>query len=174
MTLLLSPAQEALLNLAAAPGGALLHHGFWSTARALERRGFGTIVYGAARAKWMHQEGWFVRNDAGTEILIRAREVSVRGIAADPLYSHRAIALAARLAGGTPAQLVSDWRRPKILVRARWAVMLGMAKRGAGQSLIGRRMKRDHATVKYGLDQGAALIARDAEFARLVAEVDAA
>jgi len=166
----LSTQQYDLLERAQDPNGAALYRGGWHTARSLVARGLGEIVRPLPIAKWYPREGRFIRNDAG----VAALGALPKGTVSDPLYSQRAIAVAARLAGSKPEQLLSDWRRPKILVRARWAVMMGMAKRGAGQSAIGRRLCRDHATVQYGISRGNALAARDAAFARLVAEVDAA
>jgi transposase-like protein len=97
-----------------------------------------------------------------------------RAITRDPTYPERAIKLAAELAGANEKQLLSDWRRPKILVHARWAVMVGLRERGVSLPRIGARMFRDHSTVCHGLRSAEHLSLRSPEFAELVARVGAA
>ncbi len=93
---------------------------------------------------------------------------------ADPLFASRAIAVAAREAGATPSQLLSHWKAPPELVMGRFAVMHALARRGLGVTAIGRRVRRDHSTIGYGLRRARELLATDADFADLFAKVDAA
>lgn len=95
-------------------------------------------------------------------------------IFSDPMFPERAIKVAAELAGANVAQLCSEWRRPKVLIHARWAYMAAMRKRGVVTPAIGRRLNRDHSTVVYGLTQAEFLAARSPEFAEMMAKVDAA
>lgn len=92
----------------------------------------------------------------------------------DPLYPSRAIKLAAELAGANVKQLLSDWRSPKVLVHARWALAKAMRKRGASTVQIGRRLNRDHSTILYALRQAETHERINPEFAELFAKVDAA
>lgn len=107
------------------------------------------------------------------KILHRADAMRKPAVLADPLYPRRALLVAARLAGCTVEQLVSPWReRP--LVRARFAVMACLRRRGVSTPQIGRRLNRTAWAVSHGLKQAAYLAERDPEFARMLAEVDAA
>lgn len=95
-------------------------------------------------------------------------------LAADPTFAGRAIAVAARESGASPAQLLSRWRAPRELVIGRFAVMLALSSRGAGVTAIGRNVKRDHSTVAHGIRRARALLDNDPHFAALYRRVDAA
>lgn len=100
--------------------------------------------------------------------------VSPSQIAKDPLYWQRAIAVAKEAVGVTDEKFLGDVRKPKKLVYARWAVMLCLRKRGCSWKQVAKRVKRDHTTVIYGVDQAQYMAAHNPEVAALVALVDAA
>lgn len=91
----------------------------------------------------------------------------------DPLFSSRALKVAAEAVGANPEQLRKNWRE-KPLVRARWAFMIAMRKRGASTKRIGNVLHRDHTTVIYALRKALPLVAQDPYFSDLVRRVDAA
>lgn len=109
-----------------------------------------------------------------TDMLSRRNSPPPNPLAADPLFSERALKIAAELAGANVKQLQSNWRSPKQLVHARWAYAAAMRKRGASTPTIGRRLNRDHSTIVYALTQAGYLAARSPEFAEMMAKVDAA
>ena len=92
----------------------------------------------------------------------------------DPLFFGRALVVAAELAGANVKQLCSEWRAPKELVHARWAVMSEFRRRGLSTPAIGKRLNRDHSTVIYGLKQAGYLAERSPEFVQMLAAVEAA
>ncbi len=94
-------------------------------------------------------------------------------LARDPLYSQRALQVAAREAGANVEQLRSNWRYPRSIIHARWAFMAAMRRRGASLPRIGKLLARDHSTISYGLARAQALRGNE-EFEALLARVDAA
>lgn len=97
----------------------------------------------------------------------------VRGELFDLEYQARALKVAAELAGANVAQIKLFWRnRP--LVRARWAYMAAMRKRGMSYPDIGKSLCRDHSTVVYGCEQAGHMAKRSPEFAQMLALVEAA
>lgn len=99
---------------------------------------------------------------------------TVRPFADDPNFPERSLKLAAHLAGANVKQLVSEWRAPKILVHARWAVMMAWRERDASTTQIGRRLNRDHSTVCYGLRQAKYFAERYPAFRHLLDQVRSA
>lgn len=106
--------------------------------------------------------------------ILRAAGRGLAPITSDPTFATRALQVAAELAGANVTQIRSSWRAPPELVRARWAYMSAMRKRGVSFPQIGKRISRDHATVMYGCRQADYFAARSPEFAEMLAKVDAA
>lgn len=91
-----------------------------------------------------------------------------------PRHPPETINAACAVFGFTRAELISDHRGAGV-VRARWAVMLAMHRRGYSTPRIGRALgNRDHTTVMHGLQRGKLIEARDPEFARLCVAVASA
>lgn len=119
--------------------------------------------YGVSKSRIFH-----ILRDAG----VRGAE---RAITRDPFYPARALKVAANLAGANVPQLISDWRSPKQLVHARWAVMANLHKRGVSTPMIGKCVGgRDHSTVLYGIRRAEEFAQRDIAFAEMLSRVDAA
>ncbi len=97
----------------------------------------------------------------------------VYAYSSDPLFSGRAMAVAALAAGFTVESLLTR-RRWTELVKARYAVMLAMRRREVSYPSIGRRLHRDHSTVMTGVRRAEALLETCPDFAALFAAVDAA
>lgn len=91
----------------------------------------------------------------------------------DPEFPARAIRVAAAEINAEPADLRSE-ASAREYVRARWAVMLAMHRRGATNPRIARRVGRDTSTVWRSLEQAKYLLGRDPGFAALVRRVDQA
>lgn len=169
----LSQSQEDFLDTAieCGAGGMAIVGGDWSTARSLARMGFGTL-----EGTPMHRggsPGMFTIAEGAAERLHAYRQVGISPFAQDPLYAQRAIATAAELVGCSPEQLIEQGPRKRPQVRGRWAVMLVLTNRGASQTAIGRRLRRDHSSVGNGLRNARHLLTIDPEFAAIVAKVDA-
>lgn len=94
-------------------------------------------------------------------------------LARDPEFPLRAIRVAAAELGAEPADLRGD-ASTREFVRARWAVMLAMHRRGATNPRIARRLGRDTSTVWRSLDRAKYIVDRDPAFAALVRRVDQA
>lgn len=120
----------------------------------------------AAAAFRLHYDT--VRRIVGSQEMLR-RSALIR----DPLFSQRALRVAAQAVGANPDQLKQDWR-DKPLVHARWAFMAAMNRRGASLGRIGRILNRDHTTVMYGIRQAQKLAESKPDFAALMAKVEAA
>lgn len=69
-----------------------------------------------------------------------------------------------------PSEIAGASRQTAI-VRARWAVMVAMRRDGRSLPQIGARLHKDHTTIFHGLRRADELLATDAEFAALVAQV---
>lgn len=94
-------------------------------------------------------------------------------LTADPLYPQRALERAAQLSFIRVEQIQSD-ERFKHLVRTRWAVMAALHERGMSYKAIGRRLRRDHSTVMYGVRQAEYHAQRSPAFRALIEQVAAA
>lgn len=93
---------------------------------------------------------------------------------ADPFYPVRALKAAAQAAGASPDQLLRHWKRPPEVVTSRFALMHSLSRRGMGVTAIGRKMKRDHSTVRYGLARAEYLLGRDPAFVELCTKLASA
>lgn len=94
-------------------------------------------------------------------------------VRANRLWARAALATVAGLAGCTPEQLLLDWRRPRALVLARWAVMRRLRERGASLGATARLLRRDRTSVRHGLARGDDLAGRDATFDAMLAAIPA-
>lgn len=106
-------------------------------------------------------------------ILTRADVIKKPAIFRDPTFLSRAVNVAAEIADVTPEAILSA-SRTKEAVRARFAVMYACRQRGMSFNMIARRFNRDHSSVVYDERQALNLAARDADYAKLLIEVDAA
>jgi len=177
VTLRLSAEQEWLLDIAVQCGadGIGLFGSDWVIARALERKGFGTVT-GTPLSK--HRIGadngrFIVHDDAGAR-LEAFRQAAVPESAHDPLYYQRALDAAACFIGTSTQALLERGPRPRNLVRGRWAVMFALAKREMSCLQIAGRVNRERTSVEHGIHRARELIVRDPDFAAMVEKVDAA
>ena len=90
-------------------------------------------------------------------------------------FPSRVLKAAADVAGASVPQLISDWKRPRAVVEARYAAMSVLRGRGMSLSHIGRILGgRDHSTVRVGLERAAHLTASSPQFAEVLERVRAA
>lgn len=169
----ISEAQERLMFTSLRAGCLPLYLSDWTSARPLVRLGYGLILDEKRTSKRVF--GRFVLLPTGIAKLeeVRARSAAQSVARRDPLYHARALAAAARAIHVKPEALL-ERSKYRLIVHARWAVMLSMAARGIGPRRIGHRVNRDHSSVRYGLREARELIAKDAAFAALVRKVEAA
>lgn len=173
----LSVEQEWLLDMAVQCGmdGIGLFGTDWVIARALERKGFGTVTGMPVSKHRVHAENgrFTVYADAAAR-LAAFRQAAVPASAHDPLYYQRALDAAANFIGTSTQTLLDHGPRPRNLVRGRWAVMLALAKREMSCRQIAGRVNRERTNVGYGIRAARELITRDPDFAAMVEKVDAA
>lgn len=101
------------------------------------------------------------------EILINEGVATANPFLADPTYPHRALDAVAS-ASGSRVEEIRGPGRLRHLVNARNAYAMVMWERGMSYSGIGRRINRDRATVRHGIEVGGNLMERgDREIARL-------
>lgn len=77
------------------------------------------------------------------------------------------IRIAADHYGITPRLLLENNRR-RAYSKAKWAIYVALRNRNRNYSEIGRWMKRDHATIIYGVKQAEYWLERDPDFRDLV------
>lgn len=92
-------------------------------------------------------------------------------VRANRLWTRAALATLAGMAGCTPEQLLLDWRLPRELVLARWAVMRRLRERGASLNATAGLLRRDRSSVRHGLACGDELAGRDATFDAMLAAI---
>jgi chromosomal replication initiation ATPase DnaA len=80
-----------------------------------------------------------------------------------------AVVRRASMREGVTVEQLRGAQRDRRTARARWAVMMVLRDAGMSTPQIGRTLgDRDHTTVLHGLREGAALAAKDDNFAGLV------
>jgi chromosomal replication initiator protein len=80
-----------------------------------------------------------------------------------------AVVRRASMRAGVTVEQLRGAQRDRETARTRWAAMIVLREGGMSTPQIGRTFgDRDHTTVLHGLREGAALAARDANFAGLV------
>lgn len=129
-----------------------------------------------ARKGWMAKE---IAAELGVKKgvvwgVLRKRGIRLRNVTVHHEYAQRAVEVASRWAGANPDQLRLDWRFPRELIHARWAVMHVMHERAWSTPKIGELINRDHSTVIYGLQKARELRQREPKFAALVEELQRA
>lgn len=85
----------------------------------------------------------------------------------EPIVRSELIRTCATMFNVPPRDLISD-SRLAVFIPARFALYKALRLRGMSFAQIGRMLKRDHKTVRYGIDRATYMMQRDSDYAAKV------